>query len=183
MLIAREKRRTNVAEYILYMWQVEDMLRALGLDIEQVDRYMVSQFQVDDKTRVEIRDWYDNLIAMMKLEKVEKDGHVQVVKNMVNELVELHYHLLNQAADAKYRQLFFAAANNLLEYRRKANLPEEISDVELTLHALYGQLMLRLQKKEMHPQTVEAMASFSRLLGYLAAKYRQMEEEEAKEFQ
>ncbi|MFR1241726.1 MAG: DUF4924 family protein, partial [Butyricimonas faecihominis] len=25
MLIAREKRKSNVAEYILYMWQVEDM--------------------------------------------------------------------------------------------------------------------------------------------------------------
>ena len=24
MLIAREKRKSNVAEYILYMWQVED---------------------------------------------------------------------------------------------------------------------------------------------------------------
>ena len=86
MLIAREKRKTNVAEYILYMWQVEDMLRGLGLDIEEVDRRLVSQFQVDEEKRKEIRDWYDNLIAMMKLEKVERQGHVQVVKNMVNEL-------------------------------------------------------------------------------------------------
>ena len=119
----------------------------------------------------------------MRLEKVEKSGHVQVVKNMVNELVELHYHLLNQAADAKYRQLFLAAANNLLDYRRKANLPEDVSDVELALHALYGRLMLRLQKKEIHTQTEEAMGTFSRMLGYLAARYKQMEEEEAKEFQ
>ena len=59
MLIAREKRRTNVAEYILYMWQVEDMLRALALDIEQVDRHVVSQFRVDEKTKLEIREWYD----------------------------------------------------------------------------------------------------------------------------
>lgn len=183
MLIAREKRRTNVAEYILYMWQVEDMLRALALDIEQVDRHVVSQFRVDEKTKLEIREWYDNLIAMMRLEKVEKSGHVQVVKNMVNELVELHYHLLNQAADVKYRQLFLAAANNLLDYRRKANLPEDVSDVELALHALYGRLMLRLQKKEIHTQTEEAMGTFSRMLGYLAARYKQMEEEEAKEFQ
>ena len=183
MLIAREKRRTNVAEYILYMWQVEDMLRAMGLDIGQVDRHLVSQFRVDEKTRQDVRDWYDNLIAMMRLEKVERSGHVQVVKNMVNELTELHYHLLNQAADARYRQLFLAAANNLLDYRRKANLPEDVSDVELALHALYGRLMLRLRKQEINPQTEDAMGTFSRMLGYLAARYRQMEEEEAKEFQ
>ncbi len=182
MLIAREKRKTNVAEYILYMWQVEDMLRGLGLDIEEVDRRLVSQFQVDEEKRKEIRDWYDNLIAMMKLEKVERQGHVQVVKNMVNELTELHFHLLDQVSDMKYRQLFLAAMNNLLEYRRKANLPDEVSDVELCLQALYGQLMLRLQKREIHPHTVAAMESFSRMLGYLAAKYRQMEEEDSKDF-
>ena len=183
MLIAREKRRTNVAEYILYMWQVEDMLRAMGLDIGQVERHVVSQFRVDEAAKREIRAWYDNLIAMMKLEKVEQSGHVQVVKNMVNELTELHFHLLNQAAEAKYRQWFLVAAGNLLDYRRRANLPEEVSDVELALHALYGQLMLRLQKREIHPQTAAAMESFSRMLGYLAARYKQMEEEEAKEFQ
>lgn len=44
MLIAREKRKSNVAEYILYMWQVEDMLRAMQMDIELVNRNVVSQF-------------------------------------------------------------------------------------------------------------------------------------------
>ena len=37
MLIAREKKKNNIAEYILYMWQLEDMLRALKLDMEQVE--------------------------------------------------------------------------------------------------------------------------------------------------
>ena len=51
MLIAREKRKSNVAEYILYMWQVEDMLRAMQMDIELVTRNVVSQFGGDDATR------------------------------------------------------------------------------------------------------------------------------------
>ena len=59
MLIAREKRKSNVAEYILYMWQVEDMLRAMQMDIELVNRNVVSQFGGDDATRKEISDWYD----------------------------------------------------------------------------------------------------------------------------
>ena len=95
MLIAREKRKSNVAEYILYMWQVEDMLRAMQMDIELVNRNVVSQFGGDDTVRKEISDWYDNLIEMMRKEEVVKSGHVQVVKNMVNELTELHYHLLH----------------------------------------------------------------------------------------
>ena len=83
MLVAREKRKSNVAEYILYMWQLEDMLRAMQMDIRQVERNVVSQFQVDEDTRKEIREWYDNLIEMMKREEVVKGGHLQVVKNMV----------------------------------------------------------------------------------------------------
>ena len=162
MLIAREKRKSNVAEYILYMWQVEDMLRAMQMDIELVNRNVVSQFGGDDATRKEISDWYDNLIEMMRKEEVTKSGHVQVVKNMVNELT----------------QLFMMAANNLLDYRRKTNLPEEVSDVELALHALYGHLMLRLQKKEINSQTTMAMETFSRMLAYLALRYKEVEENE-----
>ena len=174
MLIAREKRKTNLAEYILYMWQLEDMLRALQMDMGQVDQYIVSGFQVDDATRKEIREWYDNLVEMMKREKVVKSGHLQVVRNMVNELTEMHFHLLYNEPDVHYHQLFMAAANHLLDYRRKSDLPEDISDVELALHALYGQLMLRLQKKEVNSQTTQAMESFSRMMAYLAAKYREL---------
>ena len=170
MLIAREKRKSNVAEYILYMWQVEDMLRAMQMDIELVNRNVVSQFGGDDAARKEISDWYDNLIEMMRKE--------EVVKNMVNELTELHYHLLHNVQDMKYKQLFMMAANNLLDYRRKTNLPEEVSDVELALHALYGHLMLRLQKKEINSQTTMAMETFSRMLAYLALRYKEVEENE-----
>ena len=88
MLIAREKRKSIVAEYILYMWQVEDMLRAMQMVFVLVIRNVVSQFGGDDATRKEISDWYDNLTEMMRKEEVTKSGHVQVVKNMVNELTE-----------------------------------------------------------------------------------------------
>ena len=65
MLIAREKKKNNIAEYILYMWQLEDMLRALKLDMEQVDRYLVAGFQADERTSKENHNWYDNLFAIM----------------------------------------------------------------------------------------------------------------------
>ena len=95
MLIAREKKKSNIAEYILYMWQIEDMLRAMSLDIERVKQFVVTGFQVDEEKKQEIVDWYDNLIAMMKQEKVEVKGHLQVLKNTVNELTELHFYLLH----------------------------------------------------------------------------------------
>ena len=159
MLIAREKKKNNIAEYILYMWQLEDMLRALKLDMEQVDRYLVAGFQADERTSKEIHDWYDNLIAIMQKEKVEEKGHIQALKNTVDELTELHFFLLHQAHDGRYRQLVTQAAGNLVEFRRKAGVDDTVSDVELALNGLYGQLMLKLQKREIHPETVAAMES------------------------
>lgn len=180
MLIAREKKKSNIAEYILYMWQVEDMLRALGLDMEQVDRHVVARFEANEETRGEIHDWYDNLIAIMKQEKVEAKGHIQALKNTVDELTELHFFLLHQGHDRRYQQLVTVAAGNLVEFRHKAGVDDSVSDVELALNALYGNLMLRLQKKEIHPETVAAMESFSKMIAYLAAVYKQMEEKENK---
>lgn len=177
MLIAREKKENNIAEYILYMWQIEDMLRALQLDMEQVDRYLVAGFQTDEQTAKEIHDWYDNLIAIMHQEKVEEKGHIQVLKNTVDELTELHFFLLHQAHDGRYQQFVTQAAGNLVEFRRKAGADNSVSDVELALNALYGHLMLKLQKKEIHQETVAAMESFSKMIAYLAARYKQMEEE------
>lgn len=180
MLVAREKKKSNIAEYILYMWQIEDMLRALGLDIEQVDRHIVEAYQTDEQTKQEIHDWYDNLIAMIKQEKVEIKGHIQVLKNTVNELTELHFFLLHQGHDRQYQQLVTMAAGNLVEFRRKSGVDDSVSDVELALNALYGHLMLRLQKKEIHMETATAMESFSKIIAYLAVRYKQMEEEENK---
>ena len=85
MLIAREKKKSNIAEYILYMWQVEDMLRAFQLNMELVNQHVVKGFQVDEAKAKEIYDWYDNIIAIMKAEKVEQQGHIQPLKNTVND--------------------------------------------------------------------------------------------------
>lgn len=179
MLIAREKKKSNIAEYILYMWQIEDMLRALGLDMKEVDQHIVAGFQADEQTTCEIHDWYANIIEIMKNEKVEEKGHIQALKNTMDELTELHFFLLHQAHDPRYHQLVTMAAGNLIEFRRKAGVDDVVSDVELAMNALYGNLMLRLQKKEVNQETMKAMESFSKMIAYLTARYKQMEEENA----
>lgn len=156
------------------------MLRALKLDMKLVDQHIVAAYQTDDQTRQEIHDWYDNLVAILKQEKVEAKGHIQALKNTMNELTELHFFLLHEAHDPRYHQLVTMAAGNLIEFRKKAGVDDTISDVELAMNALYGNLMLRLQKKEVNAETVAAMESFSKMMAYLASRYKQMEEEENK---
>ena len=39
MIIAQEKRKTNIAEYIIYMFQIEDMLRAMQFNNDQIKQF------------------------------------------------------------------------------------------------------------------------------------------------
>ncbi|MDE6125714.1 MAG: DUF4924 family protein, partial [Muribaculaceae bacterium] len=53
MIIASKKRKENVAEYILYMWQIEDLIRANKLDIDLIRTNVIDSFQLDDAQKVE----------------------------------------------------------------------------------------------------------------------------------
>ncbi|MDR0982402.1 MAG: DUF4924 family protein [Culturomica sp.] len=177
MLIAREKKKENIAEYILYMWYLEDLLRGLDLDINKVNKQVIASYNVDEATAKEIYDWYDNLIEMMKREHLEKSGHLQVVKNNVDELTELHRFLLQKAGDPLYRQLVMTASANLADFRVLSSAVEYVSDAELALNALYADLLLKLQRKEISASTHQAMETFSKMIAYLSSKYKQIEEE------
>ena len=46
MIIADKLRKTNRAEYLLYLWQVEDILRVYGCDAERLKTEYLSRFTV-----------------------------------------------------------------------------------------------------------------------------------------
>lgn len=181
MLIARQKKEENIAEYIIYMWQLEDLLRANQLDIEKIQKLIIDPYPVDEATKKEMREWYENLIQMMKLEHVEEKGHLQFIKNTVEDLNDLHMELLQKPKEIQYNALFFKTLHFLVEFRRKAKAGEETNDVELSLQALYGVLMLKLQKKEVTAETMTAVKQISQLLAVLAQKYKTWLEEEPEE--
>ena len=56
MIIARKLRQQNLAEYLLYMWQVEDILRAFHTDADTIAEQYLSRFQLkDEKTMQEMK--------------------------------------------------------------------------------------------------------------------------------
>lgn len=178
MFIAKEKKKTNIAEYILYMWQVEDLIRAFAFDSKSLcDKLFINE-DLDAKVKDQLYYWYENLAEMMKLEHVKDKGHVQVVQNIVDELTEIHFNLLYKSKDPKYGQLLFDSANNLVEFRKKSNISNDISDVELALNALYGILILKLKHKEIGKQTLKAIEGFSKILSYLSLKYKELENQD-----
>ena len=132
MIIAKQKRQENIAEYLLYLWQVEDLLRACNLDIDKVEKAVIGRYDVDDKTRSEIKDWYESLIKMMELENVRERGHIRVCHNVLIRLNDLHMQLLaNQDrfpdyhADY-YRTLPFIVQSRAGTSQRTGNLLQRV---------------------------------------------------------
>lgn len=46
MIIASQKHKENIAEYLLYMWQIEDIIRANGLDIDRIKENVIDRFNL-----------------------------------------------------------------------------------------------------------------------------------------
>ena len=177
MLIAQQKRKENIAEYLLYLWQVEDLLRACHLDIDMVDKTVISRYEVDDVTRHEIREWYESLIKMMELENVREKGHIRVCHNVLIRLNDLHQQLLaDQNRFPDYHADYYRALPYIVQLR--ATLPEDQrpSELETCFNALYGVMLLHLQGKEITQDTAAAISQISHFIGLLAAYYKRDEE-------
>jgi len=114
---------------------------------------------------------------MMRIEKVEERGHLQILKNNIDELYDYHVFLLTKGKDAAYNSHYQQAFGNITEFREKSKASQENNDIEVCLTALYGILMLKLQKKEISKDTIAAVTTFSQMISELTAKYKAFEEE------
>lgn len=172
MITASAKKRENIAEYLLYMWQIEDIIRAYGLDIDKIQQNLIDQYRdIDDSQRKQIREWYESLIDMMRREDKEKSGHLQLNINTLDDLTRLHRRLLNDPKYASYAAQYYNTLPLIVELRAKAG-DNKKDELETCFDALYGMLMLRLQKKEVSEETAAATRQISKFLALLASYYK-----------
>ena len=84
------KKNDNVAEYLLYMWQIEDLIRANRLDMDLIRKSIIDKFQgLSPEKRREMEEWYESLIDMMRREGVTEKGHLQMNRNLAGEMADL----------------------------------------------------------------------------------------------
>ena len=174
MFISEDLKQNNIAEYIIYMWQTEDMIRSLDFDIEKIQETIIDKYDVDDEMKVGIRNWYQSLIQMAEIENIKQSGHLQVLTNIVSDLNDLHLWLFSEASQVKYKQAYEVAAPNikLLSNKMKVNAT---NDIDICLHGLYAIMLLKLKNKEIHKDTLTAIDSFRNLIAILASKYHDRE--------
>lgn len=49
MYIAQEIRKKSIAEYVLYMWQIEDLIRAYGCSLSRIRDEYINKFDYTDE--------------------------------------------------------------------------------------------------------------------------------------
>ena len=176
MYIASKKRKENIAEYLLYMWQIEDIIRANGMDLDRIKESVVKQFTSDPEQLREMAEWYESLIDMMRREDVAAKGHLQMNKNIIGELADLNRRVLADPRFVDYHKEYYATLPFIVELRAKAG-EAKAGEIETCFNALYGMLMLRLKKAPISDDTARAMAQISRFIALLA-KYFHLDEED-----
>lgn len=170
MIIASQKRKENIAEYIIYMWQIEDLIRANDFDMERIRENVINRFDLNDDQRREMTEWYESLIEMMEREGVKEQGHLQINKNILADMVRLHQALLADPRFADYTAEFYRTLPFIVELRSKSG-EEKRGEIETCFNALYGMLLMRLRQKEISPETKAAIRQITRFIATLARNY------------
>lgn len=176
MIIAKRKRKENIAEYLLYMWQVEDTIRAFGCSLARIKREYIDKFDYTEEQKEELTDWYGHLIRMMNEEGCRETGHLQINKVTMMNLEELHARLLQSPKFPFYNAAYYKVLPFVVELRNRGANKEE-NEIETCFDALYGVMMLRLQKKPITPNTEHAVKEITTLVGMLSDYYKKDREE------
>ena len=176
MFISQDLRKKSIAEYLLYMWQVEDLIRAYGCNLGRIRREYIDKFGYTDEQKDEMADWYGNLVRMMNQEGCREHGHLQINKIVMQQLVELNAQLLQSTKYPFYSSEYYKVLPFIVELRKRGADNDE-NEIETCFNALYGVMMLRLQHKKISPDTGHAIKEISIFVGMLSDYYLKDKEE------
>lgn len=149
-----KSKKENIAEYILYLWQIEDYLRA---------------FPEQAETNEELHE----IFMMMHEEGIMRSGHLQLSLNALDELEELHETFLAEEAPYRAAIIRLQPALNLL--KSKTDRPT-MTDLEACFLILYQIMMLHLQKVEISEETKQTQQQVTELLRFLSKAYQEQRE-------
>lgn len=172
MFVQKDLREKNIAEYLLYMWQVEDILRAAGLDSDRLYDTVIKGSGRSEADCREWKQWYDDLIEMMRREGKTESGHLQVNENVLVLLEDLHTRLLDSHKQPEYRDLYYKALPFIVEFRAK-NHEESNEELRDCFNMLYGVWMLKVQGKPVSAATAQAVQVVSAFISKLAMLYKE----------
>lgn len=169
MFIAQQLRKQNIAEYLLYMWQTEDVIRAYNCSLSRIRNEYIERFDYTEEQKAEEEDWFGDLVRMMNQEGKRDKGHLQINAILIQDLGELHVQLLQSSKFPFYSSEYYRVLPFIVELRQRGD--KDISEIETCFNALYGVMLLRLQNKPISPDTEHAIKEITTFLGMLSDYY------------
>ena len=149
-----KNKKENIVEYILYLWQLEDYLRA---------------FPEAAEGNEELSD----ILRMMHADDVMDGGHIQLAQIALKELEMLSDDIMTQEATYRAAMIRITPALNMLKARTDR---PTMTNIEACLVLLYQIMLLRLQKREISAETQEVQQQATGILQYLSKTYYKQDE-------
>ncbi len=153
------------------MWQIEDLIRANALNLDLIEENIVSKYTLEADAHKAMVEWYESLIDMMRRENVTESGHLQINKNVIIQLTDLSNALLKDPRFAQYSAMYYKTLLIIVELRAKA-AENAVGDIETCFTALYGYLLMKLQKRKISQETMSAMNQISQFLALLSQYFK-----------
>lgn len=183
MDIAQAKRKENIAEYILYLWQVEDLLRALQFSPEAIYSQLVAPREIEEEQKHIFLLWYMDIVNLLRKEGKEESGHLEHTLHLIADMHNLHLQLMQHPIGEHYRKTFSTLAPQLPALRSMLK-KEDISDTEIAFRALYAAMLYRIKGGEKGALAIkDTIEVVSPVVGELAAMYGKVERGEIDLFQ
>ena len=175
MDIAKAKRRENIAEYILYLWQLEDLLRALQFSPEAVFSQLVAPRKdiPEEQKHVHLL-WYMDLVNLLREEGKEEKGHLEHTLHLIADLHDLHLQLLKLPAGEHYRLTWARLEPQLPRLREILGNPG-MSDTELLFRALYAAMLYRIKGQGDKQAVADTLELISPVVAEPADMHRKVE--------
>lgn len=172
MDIAQAKRKENIAEYILYLWQIEDLLRALQFSPEAIYSQFVAPRNLDEQSQNVLLMWYMDIAALLQEEEKQSSGHLNHTLHLIADMHNLHLQLMQLPMGAHYRTVVARLEPYLPTLR--TIFGKNISDTELCFRALYATMLYRI-KGGGEKAVTDTIEYISPVIATLTAMYHKVE--------
>lgn len=175
MDIAQGKRKENIAEYILYLWQLEDLLRALQFSPEAIFSQLIApRKDLDEGRKPVFLMWYMDIGNLLRQEGKEEKGHLEHTLHLIRDLHDLHLQLINLSAGAHYRTTRARLEPFLPQLREIMGNPG-MNDTELCFRALYAVMLYRIKGEGGKTAVTDTIEYISPVIAELAEIYGKVE--------
>jgi uncharacterized protein DUF4924 len=170
MIPALVKKRESIAEYIIYMYQTEDLVLSYKLNLDDILEYVIQHMSQNKAMIKEQLLWYADIIEQMKNEDIiNTRKHLSSTQEYVDLLSFLHEsHLMN---DKSYVKVYSKAEKDIKHYIALSEKTIE-NTVQICLNGLYGMLLLKLNGKKVTAEQQQTLTNFGAVLEYLSEVYK-----------